>query len=67
MNMEITMSEYITIEIYARTNRVGSKDTADIEIDREEWEAMSDSEKEERMFQKMVDNNLFEWGWNEKE
>lgn len=61
------MSDTIKIELYARTNRLGSKDTANIEVDREDWESWDQQTKDEMMFEALNEHGLFEWGWIEKE
>ena len=59
------MSDTIKIKVFVRTNKVGSKCEDYIEIDREEWEAMSDNEKDDCC--QDVAFAMFEWGWHEVE
>lgn len=49
-------SDIVKVSWYIATNKVGSECRGVAEFDREEWESMSDSEKEE-----VVQEVAFEW------
>lgn len=56
--------EMITIRVYARTNKVGSDDDTEFEVEREVWESMTDAEKDEAAREYL--GNLIEWGYEVK-
>lgn len=55
------MSGKIKVRIWAMTNRVGSKSHRTVEVDREDWESLSDLEKDSALQDEIW--NLIEWGW----
>lgn len=57
------MSESIVITVYARTNKVGSDSTRELEFDRDEWEGMSEDERQAACRDVMFE--MIEWGWDE--
>ncbi|MBS6362130.1 hypothetical protein [Burkholderia sp.] len=58
------MSGKIKVRIWAMTNRVGSKSHRTVEVDREDWESLSDLEKDSALQDEIW--NLIEWGWEEQ-
>lgn len=57
------MGEQIKIKVWIRTNKVGSKCEDTIEFDKEDWESMSDDEKEEVCRDTAF--NMGDWGFEE--
>jgi hypothetical protein len=57
------MVETVKIRVYISTNRVGSECSDEIEFDREEWESMSEDEREDACRDAAF--NWMEWGWTE--
>lgn len=57
------MADIVKITVFIQTNKVGSRCKATIEFDREEWDSMTDEEKEDAC--RDVAFNMGEWGWNE--
>ncbi len=57
------MGEEITIEVYVRTDCVGSMCADEITVDAKEWGQMDDSQKEE--YCKECAFNMFEWGYKQ--
>jgi hypothetical protein len=53
------------VKIYARTRYVGSKDIIEIEVDDEEWNSLTDDEKNQYMQDEYENSSLVEWGWEE--
>lgn len=51
----------ITIIVYAETAYIGSRATAEIEVDKDEWEAMSEEERED--FVADTQSELIETGY----
>lgn len=56
------MSDVITVTVYVRTDKIGSRCTREIEFDAEEWADMSESEKDEVCRETMFE--MIEWGFN---
>ena len=54
------------IKIYAETFKIGSRYEAIIDVDKEEWEEMTGTEKSELVLEELV-NGGFDWGWKEEE
>ena len=57
------MSETVKIRVYISTNRVGSECSDIVEFEREEWDAMSDSDREDALRDTAF--NYMAWGWEE--
>lgn len=57
------MSDTIKIRVWVSTNKVGSMCEDFLEVDRAEWEAMSETEKDEMAMD--VRNNMTEWSYEE--
>lgn len=57
------MSEKVKIKMWVTTDRVGSKSTRTLEFDREDWDVMSDLEKEEAVHDELW--RVISWGWEE--
>lgn len=55
------MGDTVKVKVWISTNKVGSKCEDTIEIDREEWESMTDDEKDDAC-QDAAFNHL-DWGW----
>lgn len=56
------MSDTIKIRVYVGTKFVGSEDEQIVEVDREEWEDMSDSQQEKYMREIMFE--MISWGYD---
>jgi hypothetical protein len=57
------VSEKVKIKMWVTTDRVGSKSTRTLEFDREDWDVMSDLEKEEAVHDELW--RVISWGWEE--
>ena len=57
------MSDTVKVRVYISTNKVGSECSDIVEFEREDWEAMSDQDKEDAL-QDMAFSYM-EWGWEE--
>lgn len=57
------MTDTAKVRVWISTNKVGSECSDVVEFDREEWEAMSDSDKEDALRDTAF--NHMEWGWQE--
>ena len=57
------MNETVKIRVWISTNKIGSECSDVVEFGREEWEAMSDSDKEDLLRDTAF--NYMEWGWEE--
>jgi hypothetical protein len=55
------MSETITVRVYVRTNKIGSECDTELEFDRDEWEAMSEQEREDACRDAVW--NMAEWNY----
>lgn len=55
------MSDNITVAVWIETNRVGSRQVREVVIDREEWDEMSDDDKDTMLHETMED--MLQWGW----
>jgi hypothetical protein len=53
------------VELWACTKYVGSKAKKVIEVDDEEWNELTDDEKEQYMQDEYENSMLVEWGWDE--
>jgi len=53
----------VKIRVWISTRMVGSTCYDEVEIDREDWEAMTDDEKEDSMRAAALENT--DWGWEE--
>lgn len=51
------------IKVWAKTNIVGSKSCHEFDIDEEEWNNMSDDERDDFCQEKLW--NLIDWGYEE--
>jgi hypothetical protein len=49
--------------MWAATDRVGSKSTRTLEFDCEDWNSMSDGEKNVAVYEELW--RVIEWGWEE--
>jgi len=58
------MSDKVRVRVAISTQKVNSECTDVVEFDREEWEAMSDSEKEDACREAAF--GMMEWYWNEE-
>lgn len=54
-------NDTVKIKVRISTNKVGSECSNIIEFDREDWESMSEAEREEAMHDEVW--NMAEWGW----
>jgi hypothetical protein len=61
------MTDYIKIKLWAATWRVGSKEERTVKVPREDWEQLTEREKEEYMLDELWNNSLIEWGWAEQD
>lgn len=52
------------VTLWARTDRVGSKATRQVKVDREDWEAMNPLERDEYMQEELWNGGLVEWGYS---
>lgn len=59
------MSDTVKVTVRISTNKVGSECKDEIEFDREEWDAMTDDQKDEVCQE--VAFNYMEWGWEVNE
>lgn len=61
------MKDEITVELWIATNRVGSKETKKIRVEREDWERLSGAERHEYMWEELLNQNacMYEWGFRE--
>jgi len=57
------MKDIVKIKVWISTNKVGSECSDVVEFDREEWESMSDKDKEDVLQDAAF--NYMEWGWEE--
>ena len=55
------MGDTVKVQVWNSTNKVGSECKDTIEIDREEWEAMTDDEKDDACQDAAF--NYLDWGW----
>jgi len=55
----------IKIRIYCSTNKVGSRCEDVVEVEKVDWEEMSDKEKGEFVLEQL--QSMQEWGWEEVE
>lgn len=60
------MPDKVKIEMYARTDVVGSKVKRTIDVDKEQWDQYSETEKEEYMRDEFFNSAMIDWGWEEK-
>ena len=58
-----TQSNYVEVEVWCSIGLAGCEIVEPILVPREEWESMSEKDKEE--YCKDVAFESFEWGWNE--
>lgn len=54
-------------KLWIATDRVGSKTDREVEVDAEEWEELSETERDEYMYDELMNSCMFEWGFNEVE
>lgn len=57
------MSDTVKIRVRISTNKVGSECIDELEFAREDWDAMSDDEKEAACREAAF--NFMEWNWEE--
>lgn len=57
------MSEIVRVVGKVRTNRVGSECEFEAEFERDEWEGMSEDEREEAMREAMWDSGQVDWDY----
>ena len=55
------MGDTVKVQVWISTNKVGSKCEDTAEFDREEWESMTDDEKDD-LCKDTAFNNM-DWGW----
>jgi hypothetical protein len=55
------MSDLITINVWVKTDYVGSEDEATFEIEREDWEALDERGKEEACLDVVL--FMVDWGY----
>lgn len=53
----------MNITVWAKTNKVGSESETSFEIDKEEWDNMSEEDREDLCREHL--ENIIEWGWEE--
>lgn len=59
------MADQITVKVFIRTNKVGSECRDSFEVDREEWESMTDEDKDEMARDAAF--NYLDWGYEVEE
>ena len=59
------MSDVVKISVRVRTDKIGSECEEVVEFDRENWEAMSEEEREAELQETVW--NMAEWNWSELE
>ncbi len=57
------VSDDVEVEVWCGIGLVGCKIRETVEVAREEWESMSDEDREESC--KDIAFDSFDWGWNE--
>ncbi|WP_323016383.1 hypothetical protein [Castellaniella sp.] len=57
------MSGIIRIKVEVSTNKVGSDDYNIVEFDRDEWNALTDAQREQYCREVMFE--MIEWNWEE--
>ena len=55
------------IRYYVRTNKLGSVCEDEFFMDDDDWEMMSEREKQEFMFEQICDSGMFNWDWEERD
>jgi hypothetical protein len=58
-------SDYVEVEVWCSIGLIGCEIRETIEVERLEWEAMNDDQKEH--YCREVAFESFEWGWEKKE
>ena len=58
--------ETVTIVGWVRTNKVGSKCEFEVEYLRDEWDSLTDVEREQEMLDAMWDSGQMEWSYEER-
>lgn len=59
------MADTVKVTVFIRTNNVGSMCEDVIEFDRDEWESMTEEEREEVC--RNTAFNMGEWGWRQND
>lgn len=59
------MDDMIKVKVYVSTRFIKSQDETEVEVDRDLWEAMNDSERNEYMLDVMFE--MIDWGFYEVE
>lgn len=57
------MSEQVRVKVTVCTKKIGSECEDEIEFDREDWDSMSEQEREQACFESVW--NMAEWNWRE--
>jgi hypothetical protein len=57
------MSDTVKVRVYISTNKVGSECSDVVEFEREDWNSMSDQDKEDALQDTAF--SYMEWGWEE--
>lgn len=57
------MTDTVKIRVWISTNKVGSECSDVVEFDREDWESLSDKDKEDEL--QDIAFSYMEWGWEE--
>ena len=52
------------IEIWLATSKIGSKVKKIIRIPDRDWEAMSDFDQENRIYDEILNRSMFKWGYS---
>lgn len=55
------MGDTVKVKVWVHTNKIGSECHDIVEFDREEWESMTDDEKDD-ICKDAAFNNM-DWGW----
>lgn len=56
-------AETIYVTLWARTDKVGSKCSHKIKVDRADWDAMSTTERDEYMMEEFWNSGIVDWGY----
>lgn len=57
--------EKVTIIVTGWTDRVGSKTSEEVVIDKEEWDEMCEKEREAHLYEEAL--KMFDWDWKIEE
>lgn len=60
------MEDIITIKVWSDTNaNIHSKNTSDMEVDREEWEGMNEKQRSEYVLEYLWGQEMLDFGWDD--